>query len=75
MEIADTFWATEIGDGSGRDPGELGDSCILEEIAGARGGGGGIGAAVAEGRSRFVVIATDMSTGGGVIGAVCIMVI
>ena len=26
-------------------------------------------------RSRFVVMATDMSIGGGVIGAVCIMVI
>ena len=31
--------------------------------------------AVAEDRSRFVVMATDMMTGGGVIGAVRIMVI
>ena len=30
---------------------------------------------MAEDRSRFVVMATDMIIGGGVIGAVCIMVI
>ena len=42
---------------------------------GARGSGGGLGAAVAEDRSRFVVMATAMATGGGVIGAVCVMVI
>src|SRR6185295_16617856 len=40
---------------------------------GASGGGGGV--AVAEDRSRFVVMATDIMTGGGVIGAVRIMVI
>ena len=37
-------------------------------------GGGGLGAAVAEDRSRFVVMATDMIIGGGVTGAACVMV-
>ena len=38
------------------------------------GDGGGLGAAVAEDRSRFVVMATDMIIGGGMTGAVCVMV-
>jgi hypothetical protein len=45
-----------------------------EVAEGAAGGGGGLGAAVAEDRSRFVVMATDMVIGGGVTGAVWIMV-
>jgi hypothetical protein len=44
------------------------------EGEGARGGGGRLGAAVAEDRSRFVVMATDMVIGGGVTGADCVMV-
>src|SRR6267143_704408 len=45
------------------------------EAEGGRGGGGRLGAAVAEDRSRFVVMATDMVIGGDVTGAGCAMVI
>ncbi len=65
----------EIGDGSGRDVDELrGGSAFPGEVEGAWGGGSGLGAAVAEDRSRFVVMATDMVIGGGVTGAGCGMV-
>jgi hypothetical protein len=68
--IAVVVWADEIGDGSGRDVGCTRDSCSPEEDEGDRGGGSVVGAAVAEDRSRFVVMATDMIMGGGVTGAV-----
>lgn len=64
-----------VGDGWGRDVDGLRDSGSSEDAEGATRGGGGIGAAVAVERSRFVVMATDMIIGGGVIGAVFIMVI
>ena len=63
-----------IGGGSGRDVDGIRGSGSLEEAEGAGEGGGGLGTAVAEDRSRFVVMATDMMIGGGVAGAVCIMV-
>ncbi len=67
--------AGEIGDGSGRDvDGLKGGSVSPEAAEGAKRGGGVLGAAVAEDRSRFVVMATDMIIGGGVTGAVCGMV-
>lgn len=74
-DIAFAVGAGEIGDGSGRDLDGFRGSGSPEEAEGATRGGGGVGAAVAEDRSRFVVMATDMIIGGGVIGAVCIMVI
>jgi len=73
-EVVVVVGAGEIGDGSGRDVDGFRGSGFPEEADGARGGGGGLGAAVAEDRSRFVVMATDMSIGGGVGGAVCVMV-
>lgn len=63
-------WADEIGDVSGRDVGRTRGSCSPEEDEGDRGGGGAVGAAVVEDRSRFVVMATDMIMGGGVTGGV-----
>jgi hypothetical protein len=41
----------------------------------AKGTGGELGTAVAEARSKFVVMATAMTTGGGAISPVCVMVI
>ena len=64
----------EIREGSGRDVDGLRGSGFPEEAEGARGGGGGLGAAAAKARPRFVVMATDMVIGGGVTGAVCVMV-
>ena len=75
MDIAGAIGAGEAGDGSGRDVDGLRDSGSPKKAEGTTGDGGGVGAAVAEDRSRFVVMATDMIIGGGVIGAVCIMVI
>ena len=66
--------AGETGGGSSRDVDGIRVSGSLEETEGARGAGGGLGSAVAGDRSRFVVMATDMMIGGGVAGAVCIMV-
>lgn len=66
---------TGTGDDSGRGMDVFRDSCSSEAAEGARVGGGGVGAAVVEEGSRFVVMATDMMIGGGAIGAVCIMVI
>ena len=74
-DIAAAVWAGEIGDGSGRDVDGIRGFGSPEEAEGATGGGGGVDAALAEDRSRFVVMATDMIIGGGVIGADCIMVI
>jgi hypothetical protein len=65
----------EIGDGSGRDVDGPSGSGSREEAEGVRGGGGGFGMAGAWGRSRLVVMATAITTGGGVIGAVWVMVI
>jgi hypothetical protein len=74
-DFAVVVGAGEIGDGSGRDmDGLRGGADPLGEAEGARGGGGRLGAAVAEDRSRFVVMATDMVIGGGVTGADCVMV-
>jgi hypothetical protein len=73
-DVAAVVGAGEIGDGSGRDMDGIRGSDSPEEAEGARGGGGGLGAAVAEDRSRFVVMATDISIGGGVTGAVCVIV-
>ena len=67
--------AGEIRDGSGRDVDGLRGSGFPEEAEGARGSGDGLGAATAEARSRFVVMATDMIIGDGATGAVCIMVL
>ena len=67
--------AGEIRDGSGRDVDGLRGSGFPEEAEGARGIGGGLGAATAEARSRFVVMPTDMIIGDGATGAVCIMVL
>ena len=50
------------------------DAASAGEAEGAKGGGDRLGAAVAEDRSRFVVMATDMVIGGGVTGAGCGMV-
>ncbi len=72
--IAVVVRAGEIGGGSGRVVDGIRGSGSLEEAEGARGAGGGLGTVVAEDRSRFVVMATDMIIGGGVAGAVCIMV-
>jgi hypothetical protein len=66
--------AGEIGDGSARGVDAIRGSDSPEGAEGTRGGGGGLGAAVAEDRSRFVVMATDMIIGGGVSGVVCVMV-
>jgi hypothetical protein len=67
--------AGEIGDGSGRDmDGLRGGATSAGETEGTKGGGGRLGAAVAEERSRFVVMATAMVIGGGVTGAGCGMV-
>jgi len=74
-DIAGAVGASEIGDGAGGDVDGLRGSDSPEEAEGTRGGGGGLGAAVAEDRSRFVVMATDMIIGGGVTGAACVMVI
>jgi hypothetical protein len=63
----------EIGNSSGRDVEGIRGAAFSEEAEGAGGSGGGLGAAVAEGRSRFVVMATDMIIGGGVTGAVRVM--
>ena len=74
-DFAVVVGAGEIGDGSGRDmDGLRGGADPPGETEGARGGGGRLGAAVAEDRSRFVVMATDMVIGGGVTGADCVMV-
>jgi hypothetical protein len=74
-DIAVVVGAGEIGAGSSRDvDGLKGGSASPTAAEGDRGGGGGLGAAVAEDRSRFVVIATDMIIGGGVTGAACVMV-
>ena len=73
--IAVVVGAGEIGGGSGRGVGGIKGSGSLEEAEGAGEGGGGLSTALAEDRSRFVVMATDMIIGGGVAGAVCIMVI
>jgi hypothetical protein len=73
-DIAVVVWAGEIRDGSGRDMDGLRGFASPEATEGIRGGGGGLDAAVAEGRSRFVVMATDMVIGGGVTGAGCVMV-
>jgi hypothetical protein len=74
-DFAVVVGAGEIGDGSGRDmDGLRGGADPPGEAEGARGGGGRLGAAVAEERSRFVVMATDMVIGGGVTGADCVMV-
>lgn len=73
-DLAVVVGAGEIGDGSGRGVGGISGSDPPEEAEGVGGGGGGLGAAVAEDRSRFVVMATDMIIGGGVSGAVCVMV-
>ena len=75
LDIAGAVGAGEIADGLGRDLDGLGGSSSPKEAEGADGSGGGVAAAVAEDRSRFVVMATDMIIGGGVIGADCIMVI
>src|SRR6185295_15745483 len=45
------------------------------ESEGGREGGGEFGAAMGAATSRFVVSATAMATGGGVIGPVCAMFI
>ena len=67
--------AGEIGDGLGRDmDGLRGGAASAGAAEGATGGGGRLGAEVAEDRSRFVVMATDMVIGGGVTGAGCGMV-
>jgi hypothetical protein len=68
-------WAGETGDSSGRDVDGIRGSDSPEEAEGARGGGVGLGAVVAEDRSRFVVMATAIIIGGGVAGADCVMVI
>lgn len=68
MEAAD-----EIGDGSGEDVGSIPGSCVPEEAEGAREGGRGLGAAVAEDRSGFVALVTDMIMGCGVAAAVCVI--
>jgi len=73
-DIAVGVRAGEISNGSGIDIDGLRGSDSPEEAEGVRGGGGGLGAAVAEDRSRFVVMATDMIIGGGVTGAACVMV-
>jgi len=73
-DIAAVAGSGEIGGGSGRNVDGIRGSDPPEEAEGARGGGGGLGATAAEDRSRFVVMATDMISGGGVTGAVCIMV-
>lgn len=74
-DFAVVVGADEIGDGAGRDgDGLRGGSVSPGEAEGAKGDGGGLGAAVAEDRSRFVVMATDMVIGGGVTGAGCVMV-
>ena len=67
--------AGEIGGSLGRGVDGIRGSGSLEEAEGAGEGGGGLSTALAEDRSRFVVMATDMIIGGGVAGAVCIMVI
>ena len=72
--IAVVVGAGKTGGGSGRDVDGIRGSGSLEEAEGAGEAGGGLGAAVAGDRSRFVVMATDMIIGGGVAGAVCIMV-
>ena len=64
----------EIGDDSGRGVDSIRGSGSPEEAADAKGGGGELGAAMAEDMSRFVVMATDTILGGGVTGAVCVMV-
>lgn len=69
-DIAVAVGTGEIGDGSGRDIDGIRGSGSLEEAEDAWGAGGGLGAAAAEDRSRFVVMATDMIIGGGVTGAV-----
>ena len=73
-DIAVAVGAGEIGDGSGRDVAGIRGSDSPEEAEGARGDGGGLSTAMAEGWSRFVVMATDVIIGGGVTGAVCVMV-
>ena len=74
-DFAVVVWAGEIGDGSGRDmDGFREDAASAGEAEGAKGGGDRLGAAVAEDRSRFVVMATDMVIGGDVTGAGCGMV-
>ena len=75
--IACAGGAGELAVGSGGDVYGLGDTGFPKERGGTGARGGGVGTAVveAEDRSRFVVMATDMMTGGGVIGAVCIIVI
>lgn len=67
--------AGEIGGSVGSGVDGIRGSGSLEEAEGAGEGGSGLSTAVAEGRSRFVVMATDMIFGGGVAGAICIMVI
>ena len=73
-DVAVGVRAGEIGNGSGREVDGLRGSDSLEDAEGARGDGGGLGAAAAEDRSRFVVMATVMIIGGGVTGAACVMV-
>ena len=74
-DFAVVVGAGEIGDGSGRDmDGLRGGAASAGEAKGAKGGRGRLGAAVAEDRSRFVVMATDILIGGGVTGAGCGMV-
>jgi hypothetical protein len=46
-----------------------------KESEGGSEGGGGFGAAMGAAKSRFVVSATAMATGGGAIGPVCAIVI
>src|SRR4051794_1223878 len=65
----------EIGKGFGRDLDGFGGSEFSEAASIATEDEDGVGTAGAEDRSRFVVMPTDMIIGGGVIGAVCIMVI
>jgi hypothetical protein len=64
----------ELGEGSGREVDGIKGCDSLEGAEGAGGGGAGLGAAVVEDRSRFVVIGTDMIIGGGVTGAVRVIV-
>jgi len=70
-----TVGAGEAGGGSDGIADGFRDSGSRGESEGGREGGGEFGAAMGVAKSRFVVSATAMATGGGAIGPVCAMVI
>ena len=73
--IAAAGWTGETSGGLGGIADGLRVSGSREESEGAREGGDGFGTAMGLAKSRFVVSATAMATGGGVIGPVCVVVI